>query len=153
MEKDLEYTYDKFTFRVRPGYRYSPDELWVRVEDGRAVVGVTDLLQQKSGDAAFVELVAVGAHVAAGEALGTFETVKATVILPAPLFGTVVEQNTELEDTPELVNQDPYGAGWLAVLRLDDPAAVNNLQTAEEYRALLPGKVAADGGPSGAGKS
>ncbi len=151
MEGDLVYTYDKFVFRVRPGYRYSADDLWVRVEDGRAVVGVADLLQQQSGDAAFVELVAVGAHVAAGEALGTLETVKTTVTLPAPVSGTVVEQNAELEDMPELVNQDPYGAGWLAVLRLDDPSAVNGLPTAEEYRALLPDKVAAEGGPSGAG--
>ncbi len=151
MGNDLEFKYDKFTFRVRLGYHYSADELWVRIEDDRAVVGVTDLMQQKSGDAAFVELVAVGTHVAAGEAMGTFETVKATVTLVAPLAGTVVEQNEMLELEPEVVNQDPYGTGWLAVLRLDDPVAVGGLQTAEEYRALLPDKVAAAGGPSGAG--
>ncbi|MGB9723140.1 MAG: glycine cleavage system protein GcvH [Chloroflexia bacterium] len=140
--EDLLYTYDKFTFRVPRMLRYSRDDLWVRLEGERAVVGVTDFLQQKAGDAAFVELVEVGTHLAAGERLGTLETIKATVTLPCPLSGTVLARNEALEESPERVNQEPYGAGWLVELRPDDPAEVDRLLTAEAYRELLPAKVA-----------
>jgi len=142
MAESLEYRYDKFVFRVPRGYRYSRDDLWVRLGGDHVVVGLTDFLQQKSGDAAFVELVPEGTKLAAGEALGQLETIKATVTLPCPVAGEVHSRNEALEDEPERINQDPYGSGWLATLRPDDPAAVEGLLSDEEYLALLPGKVA-----------
>lgn len=140
--EDLVYTYDKFTFRVPRSLRYSRDDLWVRLEGDRAVIGITDFLQQKAGDAAFVELVEVGTHLTAGEALGTLETIKATVTLRCPLSGTVLARNEALEESPERVNQEPYGAGWLVEFGPDDPAEVEGLLTAEAYLELLPAKVA-----------
>jgi len=145
MVEQLEYRYDKFVFRVPAGLRYTADDLWVRPERDRAVVGVTDFLQQRSGDAAFVELVEEGTHLAAGEALGQLETIKATVTLNNPLAGTVVARNQDLELAPERVNQDPYGKGWLVTLALDDPVQPGGLLTAEEYVALLATKVAGGG--------
>ena len=138
------YTYDKFTFRVPAGLRYTVDDLWVRQEDDRAVIGLTDFMQQKSGDAAFVELVAEGTHLAAGDSLGTLETIKATISLPCPIAGTVVAWNEELEMAPERVNQDPYGDGWLVALQPDDLAQLDELLTDTAYFDLLPAKVAAE---------
>ena len=145
MAESLEYRYDKFVFRVPRGLRYKADDLWVRLEDDRAVVGVTDFMQQRSGDAAFVELVAEGTHLSAGEALGQLETIKATVTLNSPVAGTVAARNEELEMEPERVNQDPYGGGWLVTLSLDDPAQVDGLLTDAAYLELLAQKVAAEG--------
>lgn len=144
MDEVLEYRYDKFVFRVPRGLRYTDDDLWLRVEGERAVLGLTDFMQQKSGDAAFVELVAAGTPLAAGEALGTLETIKATVTLRCPIAGTVVARNEDLEAEPERVNQDPYGGGWLAAIRPDDPAQIEGLLTAAAYFDLLPAKVAAE---------
>ncbi len=144
MAEILEYRYDKFVFRVPRGLRYTADDLWLRVEGDRVVIGLTDFMQQKSGDAAFVELVAAGTHLAAGEALGTLETIKATVTLNCPIAGTVTAWNEELEMEPERVNLDPYGAGWLVAIKLDDPAQLEELLTAEAYFDLLPAKVAAE---------
>lgn len=144
MTEILEYRYDKFVFRVPRGLRYTADDLWLRVEGDRAVIGLTDFMQQKSGDAAFVELVAEGTHLAAGEEMGTLETIKATVALKCPLAGTVLARNEDLEAEPERVNQDPYGAGWLVVIRPDDPAQIEGLLTDAAYFDLLPAKVAAE---------
>ena len=144
MAESLEYRYDKFVFRVPAGLRYTADDLWVRSEGDRVVIGVTDFMQQKSGDAAFVELVAAGTHLAAGQALGQLETIKATVTLICPVSGTVVAQNEDLEMEPERVNQDPYGEGWLVSIALDDPAQLDGLLTDAAYLELLAEKVAAE---------
>lgn len=143
MSEFLEYRYDKFVFRVPRGLRYTADDLWLRMEAGRAVIGLTDFLQQKSGDAAFVEVVAEGTHLRAGESLGTLETIKATVTLNCPVSGTVVERNEHLENEPERVNQDPYGGGWLVAIDLDDTSEVDGLLDDTAYFDLLPEKVAA----------
>ncbi len=142
MEQILEYTHDKFLFRVPRTCRYSAVDLWVRLEGDRAVVGMTDFLQQRSGDAAFVELVSDGTGLAAGEPLGILETIKATVTLVSPLSGKVIAVNKGLEAEPEQVNLDPYGEGWLVIILLDDPAEVEGLLTAEAYVRLLEEKVA-----------
>jgi len=144
MEEILEYRYDKFVFRVPRGLRYTADDLWLRLEGDRAVIGLTDFMQQKSGDAAFVELAAEGTRLAAGDVLGTLETIKATVTLKCPLAGTVVARNEDLEVEPERVNQDPYGAGWLVAVLPDDPAQIEGLLTDTAYFDLLPAKVAAE---------
>ena len=126
MTEYLEATYDKFTFRVRTGFRYSRDDLWACTRDGRATVGLTDFLQRRSGDAAFVELPATGDTVVAGERCCTLDTIKATVDIASPLTGRVVAVNAELEDRPELINEEPYGRGWLFALEPDDPGALDS---------------------------
>lgn len=123
---------DKFTFRVPTDRLYHPDGLWVLAENGAGSlvrVGLTDYLQQRSGDAAFVTVRPAGTHLARGDDLAELETLKVSLALPAPVSGTVVEADAALAASPELVNQDPYGDGWLARL---EPS-----QWAVERAALL----------------
>jgi len=120
MQEYLETTIDKFVFRVATDCLYSQDGVWVCPLQGggnrRVRLGITDYLQQRSGDVAFVHVKPVGTQVALGDELAEVETIKANVGLFAPLAGKVVEVNPALEPAPETVNQDPYGKGWLAVL-------------------------------------
>ena len=116
MAESLDFTVDKFTFTIPTDRLYHPDGLWIQPQDGRLVVGLSDYRQQRDGDIAFVELVPPGTIVARGQPLGTVETIKVDYELPAPLAGTVVEVNERLELEAELINQEPYGAGWLVVL-------------------------------------
>ena len=116
----LETTIDKFTFKVPTDRLYTRDGLWVLrlapTDGGRVRVGLTDYLQQHNGDLAFATVKRVGTRVAAGEEVAEVETVKVNLSLPAPVSGTVVEVNPALELTPEVINRDPYGEGWLAVM-------------------------------------
>ena len=116
----LETTVDKFTFRVPTDRLYTRDGLWVLrlapMNGGRVRVGLTDYLQQHNGDSAFASVKRIGTTVCAGEELAEVETVKVNLSLPAPVSGTVVEVNPALELTPEIINRDPYGGGWLAVV-------------------------------------
>lgn len=119
----LEATVDKFTFRVPADRAYTADGLWVQASDApgaRVRVGVTDFLQQHSGDVAFAGTLPAGSRVAFGDEFATVETIKATVELPSPVDGVVVEVNPALRAAPEVVNQDPYGDGWMAVLEVAD---------------------------------
>jgi len=120
MPEYLETTVDKFTFRVATDRLYSPEGVWVfwvqPEGSDRVRIGLTDYLQQHSGDVAFVSVKPPGTKVAAGDELAELETIKMNLSLPAPVSGTVVEVNPALELNPELVNQDPYDKGWLAVL-------------------------------------
>ena len=120
MSDVLETTVDKFTFKVPTDRVYNREGLWVfwlqPAGGTRVRVGLTDYLQQHSGDLAFATVKPVGTRVGAGEELGEIETVKVNLSLPAPVSGTVVEVNPALELSPELVNRDPYGDGWLAVI-------------------------------------
>ncbi len=115
--------------------RYSTEHEWVRVEGGRARVGITFFAQKELGDVVFVDLPQVGARVAAGDGFAVVESVKAVSDIYAPVSGTVVEVNQQLIDQPELINQDPYGQGWIAVVEMSDPAEVGRLLTADQYRA------------------
>lgn len=116
----LQTTVDKFTFTVPTDRLYTRDGLWVlQVPAGAAAtvrVGLTDFQQQHNGDLAFATVKRVGTAVRLGEELAEVETVKVNLSVPAPLSGTVLEVNPALELTPEIVNRDPYGEGWLAVL-------------------------------------
>jgi glycine cleavage system H protein len=118
----LEKTVDKFTFRVATDRLYSPEGTWILWMQGgapgRVRVGLTDFMQQRSGDVAFVSVKAPGTRLAAGDDLAEMETIKVTLSLPAPVSGTVVEVNEALELTPEVLNQDPHGNGWLAVIEV-----------------------------------
>ena len=134
----LELRVDKFIFRVRSGMLYSEAGVWLEYDPARGIarVGLTDFRQQSSGDVAFVELPAPGTRVAAGEDLGDVETIKVDLAVQSPFAGEVVAVNESLMDAPELINQDPYGAGWLIELR---PAAwpAPGLLNADAYLALM----------------
>jgi glycine cleavage system H protein len=114
--------------------RYTREDEWVRVEGARVVLGITDYAQQQLGDVVFVELPAVGGTLERGEPFGVVESVKAVADLFGPVSGRVVEVNATLADQPELLNQDCYGDGWLLVLEPDDPAEIEDLLVASDYR-------------------
>ena len=117
-------------------FRFTATHEWVLLEDGRATIGITDHAQSQLGDVIFVELPAVGTELQAGERLGAIESVKAASDLYAPVGGTVAEVNETLQEQPELVNNDPYGAGWM--LRLDDAApGAAQLMDAAAYNASV----------------
>jgi glycine cleavage system H protein len=146
MSEYLETSYDKFTFRVKTGYRYTEDDMWVRQDNGRVAIGVADFLQRRSGDVAFVQLPAVGEQVTAGEPGAMIETIKVAQDLTNPLSGTVVAVNEELDDRPELVNEDPYGEGWLFQITPDDPTAIDrDLLDAESYLQSMMVRVEEEG--------
>lgn len=120
MNEFLATTIDKFTFLVDPGCFYSADGIWVRFEDNIARLGLSDFLQQRSGDIAFVEVKPVGTILTHGDDFASIETVKANVDLVSPLSGTVVNVNPLLITEPEVINQEPYGAGWLCEVAISD---------------------------------
>lgn len=115
--------------------RYTKDHEWVRVEGDAGVVGITDFAQDSLGDVVFVELPVVGAVLAQGAAFGVVESNKSVSDLFAPVSGEVVEVNTRLTEQPELVNQAPYGEGWMIRLRVSIPAELPSLLDASAYEA------------------
>ena len=115
----LETTVDKFTFKVATDRLYSSEGLWAKPEGGRVRIGLSDFLQQHSGDVAFADVKAAGSVVSPEDELASIETIKVTISLPSPVSGTVIQVNPGMSTAPEAINQDPYGEGWLAVL---DPA-------------------------------
>jgi glycine cleavage system H protein len=120
VQEYLETTVDKFVFRVATDRLYSSDGVWVQSQGNRVRVGLTDYLQQRGGDVAFVHVKSVGTKLAGGDEFAELETIKANQSLFSPLGGTVVEVNTNLSLTPEIINEDPYGKGWLAVIEVAD---------------------------------
>lgn len=113
--------------------KYTASHEWARIEGGLATVGITDFAQGELGDIVFVELPAVGAKVSAGKPFGTVEAVKAVSDLNAPLSGEVAEINSNLEGTPDVVNKDAYGAGWMVKIKLSNAAEAANLMDAAGY--------------------
>jgi len=134
----LHTTIDKFVFKIKAGCRYSEAGLWVQLEDGLARVGVSDYVQQSSGDVAFAEIQPAGTELEQEGYLGTIETIKVAIALLSPVSGLIQEVNEKLESSPELINQDPYGQGWLALIALTDwEADQANLLGAEQYLAVV----------------
>lgn len=118
--------------------RYLPSHEWIRVEDdGTAVIGITDHAQDALGDLVFVETPELGAGVAAGDEAGVVESVKAASDIYAPVSGEIVAANEALEDTPELVNQDPYGEGWMFRIKMNNTEDLDETLTADEYQNML----------------
>lgn len=118
--------------------RYAKSHEWLKVEsDSTASVGITDYAQSSLGDITFVQLPKVGSVLKAGETFGVVESVKAASDLYLPVSGTVTEVNTALEKTPEILNQDPYGASWILKLKLANPAEANALMDAASYAKLI----------------
>jgi glycine cleavage system H protein len=119
--------------------RYTREHEWARAEGERVRVGITAYAQDQLGDVVFVELPAAGKAVARMQAFGVVESVKAVSDLFAPLDGTVIEVNAALATTPELVNQDPYGKGWMILIAPSDPAQLASLMTAQQYGSFIAG--------------
>ncbi len=121
-----------------PDLKYSKEHEWARIQGGRARIGITDYAQDQLGDVVFVELPEVGEEVGQFANMGTIESVKAASDLFSPLSGKVVAVNPKLADHPELVNQDPYGEGWMLEVDLADPSQAGQLMDAEAYQKSLP---------------
>lgn len=117
--------------------RYTKEHEWLRTEGEIGVVGITDYAQGELGDIVFVELPETGKKVESGKSFGTIEAVKAVSDLYAPVSGEIVEVNAALKDNPEVVNKDPYGAGWMVKIRIADPGEAGTLMDASAYTALV----------------
>lgn len=145
MGEFLEASHDKFVFKVKVGYLYTTDDFWARVDGNVALVGVSDFLQKVRGDVAFLETAEAGAQVKQGLALGKIETIKATFDILSPVSGKVIEVNSELEASSFLINEDPYGAGWIYKIELDAfESDKEALLSAESYFDLMKEKIAAE---------
>lgn len=120
--------------KIVPGLYYTDDDEWLRVEDGTGVVGITDYAQDSLSDIVFLELPSVGASFGQGDTFGVVESVKAASDLLMPVAGEVTAVNEDLADTPEAVNEDPYGS-WLVKFKLSDPSQLDGLMDAEAYTA------------------
>jgi glycine cleavage system H protein len=142
----IEITLDKFTFKVATDRFYNREGVWAKPEGERIRIGLSDYLQQRSGDIAFAEVKSQGTVVSFGDEVVVIETIKVNIGLTSPVIGKLVEVNPALETAPEIINQDPYGSGWLAVIepadwgtdrdRLLDPQAYFNQMKAEAEREV-----------------
>lgn len=117
--------------------KYTTDHEWVRIEGDMAFIGITDYAQGELGEIVYVDVPTEGETVAAGEVFGSIEAVKTVADLLMPVEGEVVELNAALEDQPELVNNDPYGEGWIIKVKMSDPAKVETLMDAAAYSSFL----------------
>jgi len=137
----LEYQVDKFIFRVKKGYYYNWNDCWANIEGDIATVGITDYIQRQGGDVISVELPNVGRVIEQFEDVITMETVKAVIPVISPVGGEIIEVNKLLEESPELVNADPYGKGWIYKVRLGDREELDNLENAEKYFEIMKDKI------------
>lgn len=117
--------------------RYTREHEWARAEGNRVRVGITDFAQDALGDVVYVDVPAVGAVVQADAAFGEVESTKSVSDVFSPLDGTIVERNPLLDDRPELVNEQPYGDGWIVVIEVADPSVVEQLMDAASYRSFV----------------
>lgn len=118
--------------------RYTPEHEWVQLrEEGTVRVGITDYAQTQLGDVVYIQLPSLGDSVKAGQPVGEIESTKSVSDVFAPVDGEVVGRNDALEDSPDLVNSDPYGSGWMIEIKPAQPGAVDSLMIAEDYRALI----------------
>ncbi len=117
--------------------RYSREHEWVAVEENIATIGITDYAQDQLGDLVYVELPEVGAQVTKDEAFGVVESVKAVSDIYAPVSGTVTEVNVGLPDSPETINEDPYGDAWMIRVEMSDPDELEDLMKATEYKKFV----------------
>ena len=117
--------------------KYTKEHEWIRVENGEGYVGITDFAQKELGDIVYIEIETVGEDLKKEDPFGTVEAVKTVSDLFMPVSATVLEANDALEDSPELVNEDPYGEGWMIKVKLSNPSELNELLSPEEYAALI----------------
>ena len=117
--------------------KYTEEHEWVKIEDNIATVGITDFAQGELGDIVYLEIDTLDSEIASNEVFGTVEAVKTVSDLFMPLGGKVIETNSELEDRPELVNEDPYGEGWIIKIDISDISESSNLLSCEDYKNLV----------------
>ncbi len=117
--------------------RFHKEHEWVRLDGNRATVGISDFAQDALGDIVFLDLPKIGVSIKVGQQIGEVESTKTTSTIYTPVSGTVSQINTDLKDHPEVVNSDPYGKGWIAVIELADRGEVDQLMTASQYEAFL----------------
>ena len=117
--------------------KYHREHSWVRVEGKRAIIGITDYAQHQLGDIVYVDLPEVETDIDADSELSEIESTKSTSPVISPVSGKVAEINEDLADSPEIINEDPYGNGWLAVLEMSDPSEANDLMSKSEYEHFL----------------
>jgi glycine cleavage system H protein len=120
MSDFLETTVDKFTFKVATDRFYSAEGVWAKEETGSVRIGLSDFVQQRSGDVAFAEIKPAGTVLAVGEELAVIETIKVNISYASPVNGKIAEVNPAMNDAPEAINQDSYGAGWMVVMEVTD---------------------------------
>ncbi len=142
MTEFLETTVDKFIFKVATDRYYSGEGLWAQADGNRIRIGLSDFLQQRSGDVAFAEVRQPGTSLASGDEVATIETIKVNISLSSPVAGKVIEVNPAMTDTPEVINQDPYGKGWLALIEATDwDADRSALLDSNAYFTLMKGQA------------
>ena len=117
--------------------KYHREHAWVRVEGKRATIGISDFAQQQLGDIVYVDLPELDTEVDSDSELSEIESTKATSPVVSPVSGVVVEVNEDLADSPEIINEDPYGNGWLVVLEMSDPTELSDLMSKSEYEKFL----------------
>lgn len=117
--------------------KYSRDHEWVKIEGTRARIGITDYAQSQLGDVVFVEVPIIDCTIEVGDGFSVVESVKAVSDIYAPVGGVIVEVNEALADTPEIINEDPYGEGWLVVIEMGDETQLGELLSSEEYEKLI----------------
>jgi glycine cleavage system H protein len=118
--------------------KYTKDHEWLKVEgNGEAIVGITDFAQSQLGDIVFIEVETVGETLGHEEVFGTVEAVKTVSDMFMPVGGEVLEVNPKIADQPDVVNKDPYGEGWIVKIKMTNPAEVNNLLTADQYKGVV----------------
>jgi len=122
---------------VPTSLKYTKDHEWISINGSTATIGITDFAQGELGDIVYVDIPTVGKALAGEEVFGTIEAVKTVSDLFLPVAGTIAEINPELEAEPELVNTDPYGAGWIIKLTVNNPADIEGLLSADAYKALI----------------
>lgn len=145
LNDSIRLTIDKFIFTFPRDLSYSESGLWIRQEENLARIGLSDFAQQRNGDIAFANVTAAGTLLNIGDEIASIETVKVNISLPSPLRGKIFETNSALEESPELINQDPYNRGWMVILkikRLDKE--ITNLMNADAYAQLAKQQADAD---------
>jgi len=117
--------------------RYTKDHEWIKLEGDIATIGITDYAQKELGDIVYVEVETIGKELSAGDVFGTVEAVKTVSDLYMPIRGTITELNPELTKAPELVNNDPYGKGWMIKVKVNNPADLDSLMDAAAYKVMV----------------
>lgn len=128
---------NKVSMNIPENLKYTEDHEWIEVEGDVAVVGITEYAQEQLGDVVFVEIETEGESIEKGDAFGTIEAVKTVSDLFMPIAGEVTEVNPKLEETPEIVNQDPFGDGWMVKIKMSNPDDANELLSADEYKDTI----------------
>jgi glycine cleavage system H protein len=117
--------------------KYTKDHEWIRKENGEAVVGITEFAQGELGDIVFVEIETEGETLDKDEVFGTIEAVKTVSDMFMPVSGEITEVNPRLDETPDIVNKDPYGEGWMVRIKMSEPGQFDELLTADQYKSLI----------------